>query len=290
MFGSVSFALVRRLMRIVAILFAALVVAGGSSRAAMTPARALDESFVSPALNGRLHFEVFLPEGYGTTRRRYPVLYVLHGLPAGSDSYHNAAFVAAAVRRIHGNAIVVTPQGARDSDSDPEYHDWGDGRDWATALTSELPAVIDTRFRTIRSRAGRALIGFSAGGYGASVIGLHHLDEFAVVESWSGYFHPTDPSGHYALSVGSAHANAYASVHTLVPKLRRAFRLHPTYFAFYVGNKDFFAAENVELNRELTKAGVWHTFRVYNGGHQLSLWESEAPRWLDYALAHLARS
>jgi putative tributyrin esterase len=277
------------LMRTVAIAVVALVLAGGASEAATTRVRALDESFVSHALNGRLHFEVFLPAGYDKTQRRYPVIYVLHGLPAGSDSYHNAAFVAAAVRLIHGDAIVVTPQGARDNDSDPEYHDWGDGRDWATALTSELPAVIDARFRTIRSRAGRALVGFSAGGYGASVIGLHHLDEFAVVESWSGSFHPTDPSGHYALSVGSATANQYASVHRLVPKLRREFQAHPTYFAFYVGNKDFFAAENVQLHRELTQAGVWHTFRLYNGGHQLSLWESEAPRWLDYALAHLAQ-
>jgi S-formylglutathione hydrolase FrmB len=189
-------------MRIVAIFVAALVLAGGASQAATTPARSLDESFVSRALNGRLHFDVFLPAGYGSSGRRYPVIYVLHGLPAGSASYRNSSFVAQADRRIHGNAIVVTPQGARDNDSDPEYHDWGDGRDWATALTRELPAVVDARFRTIRSRAGRALIGFSAGGYGASIIGLHHLDEFAVVESWSGYFHPTDPTGHHALSVG----------------------------------------------------------------------------------------
>jgi putative tributyrin esterase len=277
------------LMRTVAIFVCALVLAGGASQAATTRARELDESFVSPALNGRLHFDVFLPEGYGSTERRYPVIYVLHGLPAGSESYRNSFFVAEAVRRIHGNAIVVTPQGARDNDSDPEYHDWGDGRDWATALTRELPAVVDARFRTIRSRAGRALIGFSAGGYGASIIGLHHLEEFAVLESWSGYFHPTDPSGHHALSLGSTAANESASVHTLVPKLRREFRAHPTYFAFYVGNKDFFAPENVQLHRELQKAGVWHTFRLYNGGHQFSLWQSEAPLWLDYALTHLAR-
>ena len=276
------------LMRTLAILFAALVVAGGSSQAANSRTRDLDESYVSHALNGALHFDVFLPDGYDATQQRYPVIYVLHGLPAGSDSYRNSSFVAEAVRRIHGNAIVVAPQGARDDDSDPEYRDWGDGRDWETALTRELPAAVDARFRTIRTRAGRALVGFSAGGYGASAIGLHHLDEFAVVESWSGYFHATDPSGHHALDVGSTAANEYASVHRLVPKLRREFRAHPTYFGFYVGVKDFFAGENVRLHRELERAGVWHTFRVYRGGHQLALWQSEAPRWLELALAHLA--
>jgi S-formylglutathione hydrolase FrmB len=287
--GLVGPGVMRIVMRIAVILFAALLLAGGSSQAATGKAHELDESFASHALNGSLHFEVFLPPGYDSAHRRYPVVYVLHGLPAGSDSYRNASFVADAVRTVHGNAIVVAPQGARDTDSDPEYHDWGDGRDWETALTRELPAVIDARFRTIRARAGRALVGFSAGGYGATVLGLHHLDEFSVVESWSGYFHATDPSGHHSLDVGSTAANEYASVHRLVPTLRRAFRAHPTYFAFYVGDEDFFAPENVRLNRELWQAGVWHTFRVYHGGHQRSLWQAEAPRWLSLALAHLAQ-
>jgi S-formylglutathione hydrolase FrmB len=139
-----------------------------------------------------------------------------------------------ALQVAHRKAVVVAPQGARDGDTDPEYHNWGPGRNWETALTKELPAVVDARFRTIRSRSGRALIGFSAGGYGASVLGLHHLDEFAVVESWSGYFRATDPSGHFALDVGSPAQNAYASVHTLVRELRGDFLAHPTYFAFYL--------------------------------------------------------
>jgi S-formylglutathione hydrolase FrmB len=281
---------VHMLMRTVAILVIALVLAGagGHSAAATNQGRKLDQSFVSTALKGRIHFDVFLPAGYGTSHRRYPVIYVLHGLPAGSVSYRNADFVAQALRNVQSSAIVVAPQGARDSDSDPEYQDWGEGRNWATALTRELPSVVDARFRTIRSRAGRALIGYSAGGYGASLLGLHNLAEFSVVESWSGYFHPTDPTGHHAISVGSTAANDWASVHRLVPRLKRAFQSRPTYFAFYVGNQDFFAAENVQLHRELQRAGVWHTFRVYNGGHQLSLWKTEAPRWLRLALLHLA--
>ena len=61
---------------------------------------------------------------------------------------------------------------------------------------------------------------------------------------------------YFALDVGSTSANEYASVHALVPKLRSAFRAHPTYFAFYVGDADFFASENVRLHRELVQAGV----------------------------------
>ena len=47
--------------------------------------------------------------------------------------------------------------------------------------------------------AGRAIVGLSAGCYGATMLGLNHLGEFSVIESWSGYFHATDPSGNRAL-------------------------------------------------------------------------------------------
>ena len=97
------------------------------------------------------------------------------------------------------------------------------------------------------------------GGYGAFLLTLHHLPSFAVVESWSGYFHPTDPEGTAPLTLGSAQADAYASAHTLVSDLRRAVRRYPTLLAFYIGTGDErFEAENVRLGQELTAAKVPH--------------------------------
>jgi hypothetical protein len=139
-----------------------VVLAGFAEAAAGSP-RELDESFSSRALSGRLHFEVFLPDGYDRTRRRYPVVYVLHGLPAGVQTYRQSAtFVADTLQAAKRQAIIVAPQGARDGDSDPEYQDWGAGRNW-------------------------------------------------LVESWSGYFHATDPSGHHTLDLGSRAQNSTAS-------------------------------------------------------------------------------
>ncbi|MEN3342644.1 MAG: hypothetical protein V7644_2048 [Actinomycetota bacterium] len=90
-------------------------------------------------------------------------------------------------------------------------------------------------------------------------LALGHLGEFAVVESWSGYFDPTDPTGTKA------------------------------YIAFYVGRADArFAAENVQLHRGLARAQVPHVFRLYGGGHEQSLWQRHARPWLGLALSHLA--
>ena len=243
----------------------------------------LEGEFQSSALRGEVGFEINLPPGYAHSRKRYPVVYFLHGLPASSKSFRGAAAFAKALEAAGKPAILVGPQGARDSDSDPEYIDWGTGRNWETALGSELPRYIDAHYRTISGRRGRALVGLSAGGYGAALVALHRLSAFSVIESWSGYFHPTDPTGTKSLDLGSTAANRHASAHSLVGSLRRTFAKRPTFFAFYVGAQDSrFLAENVQLHRELP-----HVFEVYEGGHAQSLWLRHATPWLRLALDHL---
>jgi enterochelin esterase-like enzyme len=251
-------------------------------------ARELDTAFSSRALGGTLHFEVYLPRGYSLGARRYPVVYFLHGLPSRPDAYRSAGFVERALDRLSEAAILVVPQAARPGEPDPEYLDRGPGDRWETAIARELPRVVDERFRTIPGRRGRALVGLSAGGYGAMHLALRHLDEFAVVESWSGYFRPTNPAGTAVLDLGSAGRNRGASVHASVPALRRRLAARPTTIAFYVGAGDArFRAENLRLHRELTEAGVPHRFAVYPGGHSQALWSAHAPAWLALALRSL---
>jgi enterochelin esterase-like enzyme len=260
-------------------LAALLFVAAAATAAALAlESRDVDETIRSVALGGDAHALVVLPAGYGSSGERYPVVYFLHGLPAGSAAYKGSAWLGRALDQL-GPAILVMPQGARKDDTDPEYLNWGAGRNWETFIAEELPAQIDKRFRTIAARSGRALIGLSAGGYGATILGLHHLGTFSVIESWSGYFHPTDPTGKQALDRGPL-----TNAHNLIGALKRM----PTFFAFYVGRGDNrFRDENIELNRELNKAGVKHTFAVYAGAHQTSLWQAHATAWLKLALDHL---
>jgi S-formylglutathione hydrolase FrmB len=225
---------------------AAVAVAPGGTRAAGTITY---DSLPSKALASRLRFAVYLPPDYATSGERFPVIYFLHGLPASPYAYRGIGFIGHALEQTGKEAIVVAPQGARDGDTDPEWLDWGPGRDWETAVAKELVADVDAHYRTIPTRGGRALVGVSAGGYGAVLLALHHLQTYSVIESWSGYFHPTDPTGRSPLDIGSPQADAHASAHTFVPKLRRAFEQDPTFFAFYVGSGD-------ELFRERTSSST----------------------------------
>src|SRR6478736_8762421 len=194
----------------------------GAAQPRSAPVR-LERALWSPAVRGRLRLGIYLPSGYASSRRRYPVVYFLHGLPAAPTSFRGADFLARALAASGRQAIVVAPQGARDNDSDPEYLDWGSGRNWETAIAHDIVGYVDSHYRTIARRRGRALVGLSAGGYGAVILAIHHLAAFSVVESWSGYFHPTDPQALHALDLGSPRANENANAHAFVKVLRRAF-------------------------------------------------------------------
>jgi len=278
----------------------ALALACGSSAATVLAARGtgsdtstpqvIDTGFHSSALDATLHVLVVLPTGYDTSGLRYPVVYFLHGLPAGPTAYRGVAWVASAAAQTGHDAIVVIPQGTRVENGDPEYHDWGPGRNWETALAVELPRWVDATYRTIADRSGRAIVGLSAGGYGAAILDAHHPGEYSVMESWSGYFRPTDPTGEKTLDVGDAAADAYASVFQQLPRLKKAFKAAPTFYAFYVGRSDpTFVPDNVELDKLMRAAGISHVFDLYPGGHDNALWQAHAVRWLGIALNRLAQ-
>lgn len=242
----------------------------------------------SPSLGGELPALVYLPPGYTATGRRYPVIYFLHGLPASPESYKNNSFVADAVQTAGRRAIVVAPQGARSANSDSEYLDWSATQDWPRAITTDLTHCVDHRYRTIEARSGRALIGLSAGGYGALNIGLRNLKTFGVVESWSGYVAATDPSGYHVLQFASAAAQAAAAVPD-DDALRAELARYPSLLAFYCGSADDrFADTNEQFDRTLAGGDVAHIYRSYPGGHSAALWRGEAPAWLSMALTYLS--
>jgi enterochelin esterase-like enzyme len=277
------------------LLAAALLVVGHVTLATAddpAPGRVVYRSYRSSAIEGPEHMAVYVPAGYDG-RRRYPVIYALHGLPSDDTGYRRldvAAFGHAA-EQAGRPAIVAAPEGARAGDRDPEWHDWGPGRDWESMVAVGVVRVVDREFRTIRDRRARAIIGISAGGYGAALIGVHHLDTFSVIQSWSGYFHPTNRAGTGPMDVGSPQADAAASLHTYVRRLPRSFRRFPTAFGFYIGNQDTrFLRENRRLDRQLRAAGVPHRFAVYPGAHEKRLWMGHMRDWVAHAVDDLLRA
>jgi enterochelin esterase-like enzyme len=133
---------------------------------------------------------VYLPPGFSTTHR-YPVVYLLHGMPGTPRIYvgapsHLARVAGQLVASGARPFIAVLPYAG------PATHrgraEWA-GR-WEDYLVHDVVPWADAHLPTIRSAAGRTIAGLSAGGYGAIDIGLRRLGLFGTLESWSGYFHP----------------------------------------------------------------------------------------------------
>jgi enterochelin esterase-like enzyme len=285
----------RPALRLVCASIALVLWLSACARPAGPPAgdRTIDGQFRSAALDGTAHFSVYLPRGYDSGQEHYPVIYFLHGLPAQESEYRSnrIAAIGRAADARGDPAIVVGVQGARAGDSDPEWHDWGPGRDWEKASSTELVRYIDRHFRTIPNRRARALIGLSAGGYGATIIAIHHPDLYSVVESWSGYFHATDPDGTTSLDLGSPEENQKASAHTYVRSAKQvAGRYEPFTIELFVGDGDSFLHENEQLDAELTAAGVEHVFVRYPGSHSTRFWDEHQDIWVADAVVALDRA
>lgn len=170
---------------------------------------------------------MYLPPGYGASSVRSRSSITCIGLPASRTTYRAVTPIAEADEESGRRAIVVGVEGARDRDGDGEWRNWGPGRSRETAAAVELVHVIDSRYRTISSRAGRVILGISAGGYGATVIANHHPSVYSVVQSWSGYFHATNAAGTASLDLGCPAAGQRGDFSTQIPGLRRGPLLEP---------------------------------------------------------------
>lgn len=150
---------------------------------------------------------VYLPDGYAKTTERYPVVYVLPGLlmfrmeesiaglvrhrrptlaPQFAAQFGNFAFdMDGIAQRLMSSGAVpkailvevsgMTGYGGSWYDCSPSF---GDHR---TFVARDVVAAVDKRFRTIRRRDGRALLGFSMGGYGALALAIEYPDVFGAL-------------------------------------------------------------------------------------------------------------
>jgi enterochelin esterase-like enzyme len=234
----------------------------------------------SPALGGRRQeVYVYLPGGYATSGRRYPVIYLLHGVPgrplAFLETVRMGVVEDSLVSRGRAQpAILVMPFGSTGTFTDKE---WVDGaspnQGWGTFVSRDLVRAIDGRYRTIPKASGRAIAGLSEGGYGAIDIALRNPGEFSVVESWSGYERPDPIRSVFGPRLGLLAANDPMK---LLPRVAQRLRRQGTYFWFYSGRKDPLRQQNEAFDRLLAREAVQHRYFESWGGHTWALWRANA--------------
>ncbi|MEO3754543.1 alpha/beta hydrolase-fold protein [Streptomyces sp. B6B3] len=129
---------------------------------------------------------VLLPDDYHTSGRTYPVLYLFHG---GLEDF--TTFDVDPERDIRGVTagkplIVVMPDGGPAGwYSNPVGSNTGP-RNWETFHINQLLPWVEANFRTYAEYDGRAVSGFSMGGFGALKYAAKYFGHFASVSAHSG--------------------------------------------------------------------------------------------------------
>ena len=148
------------------------------------PLEVRTEKLESKLMGREMPFRVILPAGYAdaaNSTKRYPVIYLLHGLTGNFANWTERTDITEAARWT--DAIIVTPEGENgwytDSVTKPEdRHE--------SYIVKELIPDIDKRYRTKAERKSRAIAGLSMGGYGALKFGLKYPEMFSLAGSFSG--------------------------------------------------------------------------------------------------------
>jgi S-formylglutathione hydrolase FrmB len=125
---------------------------------------------------------VYMPPSYATDKkRRYPVVYALHGYSIGAEQWSKEIHVPQTIEGAFAQGaqemIVVLPD-SKTAHNGSMYSSSITTGDFEQYIAKDLVAYIDEHYRTIPNRASRGLVGHSMGGYGATRIGLKHADVF----------------------------------------------------------------------------------------------------------------
>lgn len=136
---------------------------------------------------------IYLPPGYETSTKRYPVVYLLHGIAdndqnwtrswsTGHEGYATIQDVMnkGIFEQRFGEMIIVMPD-ERTKSLGSFYVNSASTGNWDDFTSTELVDYIDKKYRTLARASSRGIAGHSMGGFGALTLGIKHPETFSVV-------------------------------------------------------------------------------------------------------------
>jgi enterochelin esterase-like enzyme len=225
---------------------------------------------------------VYLPPGFSSLIR-YPVLYLLHGLPGAPSSYFDSLRLRTMLDELIASRqvvpmIVVMPQGPK-----LETDEWAGP--WESYLVHDVVPWVDAHLPTIPRAPARVLGGLCAGGYGAMDIGLRNPTLFGALESWEGYFAPVFRDGPFVTATKTL---LEANNPTLLVQ-RDVMQLRHDQIRFYVSVGGNHAAVrrvwSLEFASLLTRLRLPHTLWQLPPSERGHFWQATLPSALEFASA-----
>ena len=221
---------------------------------------------------------VYTPPCYGKSKRRYPVLYLLHG--SGGDE--NAWLELGHTARIMDNLIaegkiepmiVVMPNGNSGKQAAPG--ETSENLAYRPAMTNQLKGYkdgryeehfyeivdfIDSQYRTVPKKSKRALAGLSMGGFHTLFISANHPDLFDYIGLFSAGLN---------MSTINFDIPAYSNMKEKLTGLhKKGYKL----YWIACGTDDFLYQDNLNYMKTLDEIGFEYNYHESDRGHIWANW------------------
>lgn len=219
-----------------------------------------DKQHFSKIFGREKSYRLYLPKGYETSDKKYPVIYFFHGWGGRHFKDDNALLNYTGIKELVDKyqTILVMWDGNMDT-TEPRPYNIGNHADVKFSVQMkdyfpEMLAHIDQTYRTIANRQHRGIIGFSMGGFMSFYLAGKYAESIGAAVSLAG-----SPE----FFVGSPEN------HTLYP-IRYTFKnLANTSIRMHNGDTDIL----YHLNEEVMQGARWEAvpldYRKFKGGHMI---------------------
>ncbi len=246
-------------------------------------------SLPSKILKGDRKYAVYLPDGYETSQRSYPILYLLHG--GGDDQTGWVQF--GEVQHIadksiaDGSAtamIIVMPDAStgqrgyyNDVKNDWRYEDF---------FFEEFMPFVETKYRVKKDKRYRAIAGLSMGGGGTFIYALHHPELFSSacpLSASTGSFTLEETKAFLTQRNikfdNDAQIETYYKKYSVLAQLDAVTDENKKAVRWYIdcGDDDFLFEGNSLAHIAMRKKEIPHEFRIHDGGHNWTYWRNALP-------------
>ncbi len=242
--------------------------------------------FFSKSLQRSMKYLVLVPVSYDSGDRRYPVLYLLHGLYGNYQDWtqktHLEDYSAAT------DYIIAMPDA-----NNSWYTNWNNdpANKFGDYVVNDFLPEVEQHYRVAAGRDNRSIAGLSMGGYGALKMGLQHPEMFRIAASFSGALNAaTDLASQrpeFAEQLNKVYGPADSPTRPNNDVFKIADSADPQsspYLYLDCGTADFFITTNREFTALLRSHKFAYEYHELPGNHNWNYWNARIRYLLDEVL------
>jgi enterochelin esterase-like enzyme len=271
------------------LLFSSILICFSLWSTAQTSSVSDNLSITSKILKSERKYAIYLPAGYETSKRSYPVLYLLHG----ATDNHTGWVQFGEVQQIADKAIqdgtatamiIVMPDG--DTGRMGYFNSIGGDWNYEDFFFQEFLPTIEKTYRIKADKRYRAIAGLSMGGGGTFMYALHHPELFSSACPLSAYIGPLDFDEAKARMKKSdpgitdeVQIKTYFERHNALNLINKMPEDQKKAVRWYIdcGDDDFLYEGNCLVHIAMRKNDIPHEFRVRDGAHNWTYWREALP-------------